>query len=115
MKVLSWHINPDAEKMASSFEANKVLEAAMTAIPRIAEAVAAIPPENRETALDAAARRYLQTAYDLGGGEAAARAWATTVMRHLLSHVAEQDLERQKMLKGLLRELELVQAESGTN
>ena len=45
---------------------DEVLQAAMAGIPKIAEAIAAIPAENRARAFDAAERRYLQTALDIG-------------------------------------------------
>jgi hypothetical protein len=70
--------------MASSSEAAEGLEAAIAAIPRIAEVIAAIPVEDRARAFGMARRLYLQTAHDLGGGEAAARNLVSTVMRHLL-------------------------------
>jgi hypothetical protein len=87
--------------MASSSEAAEGLEAAIAAIPRIAEVIAAIPVEDRARAFGMARRLYLQTAHDLGGGEAAARNLVSTVMRHLLLQVAERDAAKQKMLKAI--------------
>ena len=74
--------------MAWSSEADEVLEAATAANPQIAEAIAAIPVRQRERALNAAERRFLQTAHALGGGEGAARKWVSTVMRHLQRQVS---------------------------
>jgi hypothetical protein len=62
-----------------------------------------------------ARRLYLQTAHDLGGGEAAARNLVSTVMRHFLLQVAERDAAKQKMLKALLQELSRAEAASDTN
>jgi hypothetical protein len=101
--------------MASSSEAAEGLEAAIAAIPRIAEVIAAIPVEDRARAFGMARRLYLQTAHDLGGGEAAARNLVSTVMRHLLLQVAERDAAKQKMLKALLQELSRAEAASDTN
>ena len=101
--------------MASSSEAAEGLEAAIAAIPRIAEVIAAIPVEDRARAFGMARRLYLQTVHDLGGGEAAARNLVSTVMRHLLLQVAERDAAKQKMLKALLQELSRAEAASDTN
>ena len=100
--------------MASSSEAAEGLEAAIAAIPRIAEVIAAIPVEDRARAFGMARRLYLQTAHDLGGGEAAARNLVSTVMRHLLLQVAERDAAKQKMLKAF-QELSRAEAASDTN
>ena len=51
--------------MASISEQEEILEAAVAGIPKVAEVVASIPEEDRETAFEAAERSYLQTAHDL--------------------------------------------------
>lgn len=84
---------------------DEVLQEAVAGIPRIAEAIAAIPAENRARAFDGAERRYLQTAPDIGGGEVTARDWVSAVMLHLRAQVVELDFATQKLLKALHEEL----------
>ena len=55
--------------MASISEEEKILEAAVAGIPRVAEVVASIPEEERPRALDAVQRSYRQTVCNLGYGE----------------------------------------------
>ena len=52
--------------MASISEEEEILEAAVTGIPRVAEAVASIPEKARAKALAAVESTYRQTMLDLG-------------------------------------------------
>jgi hypothetical protein len=90
--------------MASDFHELEVLQAAVAAIPRVAERIAAIPIEERATAFDAAERAYLRAAQDLLCPDEPARNWVSAVMRSLRSHVAEQEMATEK-LTALLHEL----------
>jgi hypothetical protein len=69
--------------MSSLLEVDEALAAAVAGIPRVAEVIAAIPPEDRLRALNAAEKSYLQTAQALGYEGAGADQWATTVMSRL--------------------------------
>jgi len=84
--------------MASSSEAEKILEAAIAGIPRVAEAVASIPEEDRPRALDAAESSYRQTLRDLGYEEAPIQGWISAVMFRLRSEVKKQESAKQEML-----------------
>ena len=76
--------------MASSSEAEKILEAAIAGIPRVAEAVASIPEEDRPRALDAVEDSYRQTVRDLGYEEGPVQSWVSAVMLRLQREVKEQ-------------------------
>jgi hypothetical protein len=82
--------------MASNPKEEEVLEAALAGVSQVAEAVAAIPDENRATALEAAERSYRNTAMELGYGVERAEQWAETMM---VSLRAELQFLRQ-VLKG---------------
>ena len=97
--------------MASISEEEEILEAVVAGIPRVAEAVASIPEENRAKALDATESSYRQTARDLGYEEGLAEGWISAIMRRLQAEVKEQESAKQKMLKTLHEEP--VQAETG--
>lgn len=55
--------------MAVSSQEDEFLEAAVAAIPRIAELIAALPSEDRAGALEVAGRRFLQSAGEFGCAE----------------------------------------------
>ena len=55
--------------MAVSSQEDEFLEAAVAAIPRIAELIAALPSEGRAGALEVAERRFLQSAEEFGCAE----------------------------------------------
>jgi len=76
--------------MASSLQEAEILEAAVTGIPRVAQAIAAIPPQHRDSAVRAAERCYLQTARDLGGAEKFAQNWVSAVMLRLQAEVDQR-------------------------
>ena len=91
--------------MASSSEAEKILEAAVAGIPRVAEAVASIPEEDRPRALDAVEGSYRQTVRDLGYEEGPVQSWVSAVMLRLQTEVKAQESTKQKMLEALQEEL----------
>jgi hypothetical protein len=97
--------------MASNSEVEKILEAAVAGIPRVAEAVASIPEEDRPRALDAVEGSYRQTVRDLGYEEGPVQSWVSAVMLRLQKEVKAQASAKQKTLE-LLHE-EPVQAETG--
>ena len=70
-------------------ETEKVLEAAVAGIPRIAKIIADYPFELREGALELAEQRYQQTVHDLGYAEADAEGWVSVVMFRLRNQVAK--------------------------
>ena len=69
--------------MASNSESEQILEMAIAGISRVAQAIAAMPAEDRARALEAAERSYCQTALDLGYGEAQAESWAAALINSL--------------------------------
>ena len=78
--------------MALSFtildtEHDKIFDAAIAGIPRIAEKITAMPPEQRSRALDAAEQSYQKTAMDLGYTEATAQEWACELMLRLSAYL----------------------------
>jgi hypothetical protein len=75
--------------MARSPETEKILEAAVAGIPRVAKLIAGFPIESREGALKVAERTFLQTVCDLGYAEADAQGWISVVMFRLRRQVAE--------------------------
>jgi hypothetical protein len=97
--------------MASSSEAEKILEAAVAGIPRVAEAVASIPEEDRPRALDAVEGSYRQTVRDLGYEEGPVQSWVSAVMLRLQKEVKAQASAKQRTLEVLHEEP--VQAETG--
>ena len=52
--------------MRLDLELDKVLVAAISGIPKVAELIALIPAEDQLLALEAAEKSYLQTAHNLG-------------------------------------------------
>jgi len=97
--------------MALTSEEEKVLEAAVAGIPKVAEVVASIREEDRSRALDAVERSYRQTVLDLGYDEGPVQSWVSAVMLRLQREVKEH--VKLKMQEALLEEVE--QAESGPN
>ncbi len=91
--------------MASSLEAEKILEAAVAGIPRVAEAVASIPEEDRPRALDAVEGSYRQTVRDLGYEEGPIESWIAAVMLRLQREVKKQASTKQSPLRILHDEL----------
>jgi hypothetical protein len=75
--------------MAGGSEREKILEVAVSGIPRIAKVIADFPIEFREGALKVAERRYRQTVCDLGYAEADTQGWISVVMFRLRNQVAE--------------------------
>ncbi len=59
----------------------------------MAEAIAEIPPDLQERALEAAERSYQQTAQELGYAEADAQGWVSVVMFRVRTQVAERRAE----------------------
>ncbi len=95
---------------ASSSQQAEILQAAVVGIPRVAQAIAAIPAEHRASAFAAAERCYMQTAKDLGGADKFAQKWTSAVMLRLRADVEWKVLANRKLLKAL--EEELVRTES---
>jgi len=85
--------------MALSSEEDNFLEAAVAAIPKISELIAAMAAEDRAEALDTAERRFLQTAEDVGCTGPAARDWTNAVMRILQDRVKEHESAKHKLKK----------------
>ena len=73
--------------MAFSYETERILEAAVAGIPRLAKTIAEIPTALRERAFEAAERSYQRTVRDLGHAEADAEIWTSAVMFRLRSQV----------------------------
>jgi hypothetical protein len=90
--------------MASNSEVEKILEAAVAGIPRVAEAVASIPEEDRPRALDAVEGSYWQTVRDLGYEEGPVQSWVSAVMLRLQKEVKAQASAKQKTLEVLHEE-----------
>ena len=82
--------------MASISEEEKILEAAVTGIPRVAEAVASIPEKARAKALTAVESTYRQTMLDLGYEEGPAEGWVSAMMLRLQAEVTEQETAKQR-------------------
>ena len=91
--------------MASSSKAEKILAAAIAGIPRVAEAVALIPEEDRPRALDAVEGSYRQTVRDLGYEEGPVQSWVSAVMFRLRSEVKKQSRRNRKCQKHCMRKL----------
>jgi hypothetical protein len=89
-------------QMASKSE-KEVLEAALAAIPKIVELIAAVPREQWAGALGAAERQYLITARELGYAEVPAQNWVSAIMFRLREELAK--LGETKKMRALLDEL----------
>jgi hypothetical protein len=99
--VLTWHqsvTHTDSYfgcfTMVSRLEADNILEAAVTGVPRVAESIAGISSELRERAFRAAERSYQRTARDSGYSQADAQVWISAIMFRLRSEVTELNGER---------------------
>jgi hypothetical protein len=74
---------------SASEKSDEVLRSALVGVPRVAAAIAYMPPQDRKRAFTAAQQSYERTAQELGYTRAAARQWASTVLRRLKEEVAE--------------------------
>jgi hypothetical protein len=92
--------------MASSSKEEEILAAAVAGIPRVAEAVASIPEEDRPMALEAVEGSYRQTVRDLGYEEGPIQSWIAAVMLRLQTEVRKQESTKRKVLEALHQELE---------
>jgi len=88
--------------MASISEEEEILEAAVTGIPRVAEAVASIPEKARAKALAAVESTYRQTMLDLGYEEGPAESWVSAMMLRLQAKVVEQETAKQEATEACL-------------
>jgi hypothetical protein len=88
---------------ALSLNQRQCVEAVIAALPHLAEVVAAIPPDSRVKAFEAAERSYLRIfrQFGLSGPET----WASSVMRRLRRRVREADLTERDKLKKLYEQL----------
>jgi hypothetical protein len=75
------------------FQDDGVLSNVLAGLPRVAEVIATVPEEKRERALEAAEECYLNTARELGYGEADAQQWAAAVMLRLRAEADEGHVE----------------------
>jgi hypothetical protein len=85
--------------MASNLEESEILKEAIAGIPKVAQAIAALPAAKRSKAFDAARQSYLQTLHDLGHTEAASQDWVATVMFQLRLEERKERLTGQRRLK----------------
>ena len=76
--------------MASNSESEQILEMAIAGISRVAQAIAAMPAEDRARALEAAERSYWQTAREFGYGDAEAESWVAALMFRLRAEMEKQ-------------------------
>jgi hypothetical protein len=78
--------------MALNLKQRRYVETVLTGLPRLAEAVAAIPPEWQPAALQAAERSYLKAfrQAELPGPQT----WVSSVMRRLRRRVREAEKEK---------------------
>ena len=74
---------------SASEKSDEVLRSALAGVPRVATVIAYMPPQDRKRAFTAAQQSYERTAQELGYTRAAARQWASTVLRRLKEEVAE--------------------------
>lgn len=72
----------------------EVLEAVISGLSRVAEAILATPNEARTKALDAAADSYRQTARALDYDEAESQEWVNAIMFRLRGEVTTLQLAR---------------------
>ena len=71
--------------MASNSESDQISEMAIAGISRVAQAIAAMPAEDKVRALEAAERSYCQTAQALGYRKRQAQRWAAAIMEKMLA------------------------------
>ena len=88
--------------MASIYEDEEILEAAIAGLPRVAEVVASIPEEDRARALDAVESTYWQTVRGLGYEEGPAESWVSAMMLRLQAKVVEQETAKQGPIEAYL-------------
>ena len=98
--MIAWELSHDI-----GFGKEKLLKAAVAGIPRVAQAIAETPPEQRPKALEAAERSYRQTVQELGYEEGPVQSWVSAVMLRLQTEVKAQESTKQKMLEALQEEL----------
>ena len=91
-------------RMAFSLESERILQAAVAGIPRVAMTIAQIPTAFRERALQAVARSYQQTVRELSHTEADAQIWISAVMLRLRSNVTEQRKKLRSLTDGRFRQ-----------
>ena len=75
--------------MGPSTEPEDVLQAAVAGVRTVAAAIAVLPREQRDRALEAAERTYTQTVLDLDYPADAARSWVSAMMHRLRADVQE--------------------------
>jgi hypothetical protein len=76
--------------MKSSLDSERILQMAAAGIPRVAQAIAAMPVSDWSTALAAAERSYYQTALDAGYGDTQAEGWAAALIFQLRAEMENQ-------------------------
>jgi DNA-directed RNA polymerase specialized sigma24 family protein len=75
----------------STSDEDEILQTAIAGVRKVAEVIAALPPEQRALALTAAERSYEQTVQELGYDEAAVQSWVSAMMFKLRSTLGEID------------------------
>jgi len=80
--------------MASSLEAEEILQLAANGIQRVAQVIVETPTEDRKRAFDAAENSYRQTVGELGYEQDDAERWVAALMLRLRTEVVEQGVER---------------------
>ena len=75
--------------MASRFEGQDILEAAVDSIPALADYIAAVPEKQRVVALEAAERHYLGIARNLACTDEPAVRWTSALMSNLRERVEQ--------------------------
>ena len=75
--------------MASRFEGQDILEAAVDSIPALADYIAAVPEKQRAVALEAAERHYLGIARNLACTDEPAVRWTSALMSNLRERVEQ--------------------------
>lgn len=73
--------------MAYTPEDNAVLQAAIDGVPRVAAAIAELPDDSRQRAIEAAEQSYRKTLQELEYPEDAADSWVAAVMYRLTAEV----------------------------
>lgn len=68
----------------------RILQMAVAGVPRVAQAIAEIPVEDRARALGAAERSYCQTALDAGYRETQAEGWASALVFQMRAEMEKQ-------------------------
>jgi hypothetical protein len=69
---------------------DEALEAAVARLPRVAEGIAGMPPEQQSPAFDIAERTYLQTALESDYPEEVAKNWVSAMMFRLRAEVEKR-------------------------